>query len=237
MTLVEKNGSLGGLLYYADDNVHKIDLKNFKELLVREVGKRNIKVMLNTEASPEFIKTFNADAVILAIGASPCVSPIPGIKQAMNVLQVYGKGSQIGKKVIIVGGGLAGCETGLYLADKGHEITIVEMQDRLAPESFGLELTATVRQIERRQNIKVKTGWRCTEISAGSVKVKNAAGAQETIQGDTVVYSLGMKARQAEVESLRTAAGKMVFEVGDCVRGAKIFEAISEGFMAAMKVI
>ena len=183
------------LLYYADDNVHKIDLKNFKELLVREVGRRNIKVMLNTEASPEFIKTFNPDAVILAVGASPCVSPIPGIKQAMNVLQVYGKGSQIGKKVIIVGGGLLP----VVRPDCTWRIRatrLLSSKCRIGWRgAWSLELTATVRQIERRQNIKVKTGWRCTEISAGSVKVKNAAGAQEKIQGDTVVYSLGMKAR------------------------------------------
>ena len=134
--------------------------------------------------------------------------------------------------------GLAGCETGLHLADQGHQVTIVEMQDRLAPESFGLELTATIRQIQQRTNIIVKTGWQCIEMSERSAKLKNAAGSEEVLTGETVVYSLGMSARKNEVESLRAAAGPAtVWEAGDCVRGAKIFEAVSEGFIAAMKIV
>ena len=238
VTLVEKNGLLGGILDYADDNVHKVDLKNFKELLVREVSKRNIETRLDSAATPTFIKAFKADAVILAIGAAACAPPIAGIEKAIPVLDVYRKGSKIGQKIIMIGGGLAGCETSLYLADQEHQVIIVEMQNRLAPESFGLELTATIRQIEQRPQIMVKTGWRCTEISTASARVKNAAGLEEIIKGDSVIYSLGMIARRAEVESLRAAAGPAaVFEVGDCVRGAKVYEAISEGFMAAMRII
>ena len=238
VTLVEKNDSLGGILYFTDEDEHKIDLKNFKDLLILEIGKRKIKVMLNTTATPEFIKNFNADAVILAIGAVPTILPIPGIEKAISALDAYKKGTQIGENVIMVGGGLAGCETGIYLADKGHNVTIVEMQKRLAPESFGLALTATVRQIEKRKNMTVKTGCRCVEITATSVKVKNVHGAEESIKGDTVVYSLGMSAKRPEVEKLREAAGKaVVFEAGDCVRGAKVFEAGTEGFMAAMQIL
>jgi NADPH-dependent 2,4-dienoyl-CoA reductase/sulfur reductase-like enzyme len=238
VTLVEKSGSLGGILYFTDKDEHKTDLRNFKELLIREIGKRKINVLLNTEATPEFIKKFNADAVILAIGAMPTVLPIPGIEKAISALDVYKKGSKIGKNVIMVGGGLAGCETGIYLADKGHNVTIVEMQKRLAPESFGLALTADVRQIEKRKNMMVKTGCRCVEISATSVKVKNVAGAEESLKGDTVVYSLGMSAKRPEVEKLRQAAGKAaVFEAGDCIRGAKVFDAGTEGFMAAMNIL
>jgi NADH dehydrogenase FAD-containing subunit len=126
----------------------------------------------------------------------------------------------------------------LNLADKGHEVTIVEMQSRLVPEAGGNALAATIDQIEKRGSIVVKTGAKCVEIAPRSVKVENASGGVEVIEGDTIVYSLGMNARRAETELLRAAAGKAtVFEVGDCVRGAKVFEAISEGFMAAMKVI
>jgi len=237
VTLVEKGGSLGGILDIIGIDAHKVDLNNFKELLIREIGKRDIKVMLNTAATSEFVKKFNADAVILAVGAAPNVPLIQGIEKAIHALDIY-KTKTIGKRVIIVGGGLAGCETGLYLADRGHEVTIVEMQNRLAPEEFGLALTATIRQIERRRNMTGRAGCLCTEILRGSIRIKNSAGNEEVIEGDTIIYSLGMNARKAEVESLRGAVGKAaVFEAGDCVRGAKVYEAVNEGFMAAMKVI
>jgi pyruvate/2-oxoglutarate dehydrogenase complex dihydrolipoamide dehydrogenase (E3) component len=238
VTLVEKDSSLGGVLHFTDNDVHKVDLKNFKDLLVREVGRRKIKVQLNTEATPEFVTKFKPDAVILAIGASPALPPIPGIGTAVHALEVYKSGSKVGKKVVMVGGGLSGCETALNLAAKGHEVTIVEMLERLAPEATGTVLTATMHEIEKRKNIVVKTGMKCVEITPQTVKVEDAAGKVEVIQGDTIVHSLGMNARRAETERLRAAAGKAtVFEAGDCVRGAKVFEAISEGCMAAMKVI
>jgi 2,4-dienoyl-CoA reductase-like NADH-dependent reductase (Old Yellow Enzyme family)/thioredoxin reductase len=238
VTLVEKGSSLGGILYFTNTDVHKVDLKNFKDLLVREMGKRKIKVMLNTAATPEFIEQFKPDAVILAIGALASTPAIPGLNTAIQALEAYKNESKIGKKVVMVGGGLAGCETALHLADKGHQVTIVEMLERLASTETGFALTATIRQIEKRKNITARTGLKCVEITPNSVKVADAVGKTEVIKGDTVVYSLGMSAKKAEVETLRAAAGKAtVFEAGDCVRGAKVYEATFEGFMAAMKIV
>ena len=240
VTLMEKNSSLGGTLHFTDTDVHKVDLHNFKDLLVREIGRRDIEVIFNTEATPELLLLIEhkPDAVILAIGAGPASPPIPGLEAAMPVLEAYKNPFALGKKIIVIGGGLAGCETALNLADTGHEVTIVEMQDRLASEAHGMALTATIRQIEKRKNITAKTNMTCIECGEKTVKVKDASGAVEVFHGDTIIHSLGVKARRGEVEALKAAAGNaMVFEVGDCVRGAKVFEATQEGHIAAMKIV
>jgi 2,4-dienoyl-CoA reductase-like NADH-dependent reductase (Old Yellow Enzyme family)/NADPH-dependent 2,4-dienoyl-CoA reductase/sulfur reductase-like enzyme len=237
VTLVEKDSSLGGVLHFTDTDTLKVDLKNFKDLLVREVGRRKIDIRLNTEAIPELISKFKPDVVILAIGASPAKPAVPGINTVLNSLDVYKPTCKVGKKVIMVGGGLAGCETALQLADKGHQVIIVEMLDQLASEVGNMALAAILDQVTRRKNITVRTGAKCVEIQPDGVKIETASGEKETIPGDTVVCSLGMSAKRNEVENLRTAAGQAaIFEVGDCVRGAKVFEAVSEGFMAAMKI-
>jgi 2,4-dienoyl-CoA reductase-like NADH-dependent reductase (Old Yellow Enzyme family)/thioredoxin reductase len=237
VTLVEKGSSLGGILYFTDTDAFKTDLKNFKDLLMREVGRRKIDVRLKTAATPDFISKYKADAVILAIGAAPAKPKIPGIDKALSALDVYKKDAKIGKKVVMVGGGLAGCETALHLADKGHEVTIVEMLNKLASEVGNMALAAIMDQVTQRKIITVRTEAKCIEITPHGIKIENAAKKTEVIPGDTVVCSLGMSAKRAEVEKLRAAAGKAaVFEVGDCVRGAKVFEAVSEGFMAAMKI-
>jgi NADPH-dependent 2,4-dienoyl-CoA reductase/sulfur reductase-like enzyme len=238
VTLVEKDSSLGGILHFTDMDVHKVDLKNFKDLLVWEVGRRKIEVLLNTEVTPEFITKFKPDALILAIGASPCTPDILGLEIAMPVLDIYKKDAKIGKNVVMVGGGLAGCESALHLAETGHNITIVEMLSTLASEIAGMPYDALIDQIKKRKNITVKTSTRCIEINPHSVKVESSSGNVEVIEGDTIVYSLGMNAKRVEIEKLRAAAGKAtIFEVGDCVRGAKVFEATNEGFMAAMKIM
>ncbi len=237
VTLVEKDSSLGGVLQYTDADLHKVDLRNFKDLLAREVRRRKIRVLLSTEATPEFLAKSKPDAVVLAIGASPAAASIPGIEAAMHVLQVYKAYGKVGKKVVMLGGGQRACETALHLADKGHDVTIIEESERLAPEASRMPLTATIRQVEKRNNIAAKTGAKCLEITPEGVKIERA-GKAEIITGDTIVYSFGMRAKRAEVERLRAAAGRAtIFEVGDCVRGATVFEAVNEGFLAAMRIL
>jgi 2,4-dienoyl-CoA reductase-like NADH-dependent reductase (Old Yellow Enzyme family)/thioredoxin reductase len=237
VTLVEKENSLGGTLRFTDTDVHKVDLKNFKDLLVREVGRRKIEVLTGTEVTPAFIAKFKPDVLILAIGALPCTPNVLGLNTAMPVLDIYKNNAKIGKNVVMVGGGLAGCESALHLADTGHNIIIVEMLSTLASEIAGMPYDALTDQIKKRKNIIVKTGAKCIEITPHSVKVESSSGNVEVVKGDTVVYSLGMNAKRVDVEKMRAAASKAtIFEVGDCIRGAKVFEATNEGFMAAMKI-
>lgn len=238
VTLVEKDESLGGVLQFTDNDIIKIDLKNFKNLLVREVERRDVKVLLNTEVTPEFIAGFSPDAMVLAIGASPCTPAVPGLDTALHVLDAYKSGARIGQKVIMVGGGLSGCETAIDLADKGHEVVIVEMLDSLAIEISDMPLDALMDNLGKRKNITARTGVKCTKITASGVEIETAPAQAEFIESDTVIYSLGMEAKREETERLRAAAGgATVFEVGDCIRGAKVYEAVSEGFMAAMKIV
>ena len=89
VTIVEKSDKLGGLLWFTDVDIDKPDLRNFKNMLVNEVSLREIKVLLNTEASPEFIRSFGADAVIMATGSVPVCPPIPGIENAIQALDMY----------------------------------------------------------------------------------------------------------------------------------------------------
>ncbi len=237
VTLVEKDNSLGGILNFTNTDAFKVDLKNFKDLLVREVGKRKISVMLKTAVTPEFITKFKPDVLILAVGAAPVKPGIPGFEKAIPVLDVYKPGFKAGKKVVMVGGGLAGCETAIDLAEKGSQVTIVEMLNEIAPEAGGMALASLMDNIKKRKNITVRTGAKCVEITPTGVKIECSANPEE-IKGDMIVVSLGMKAKRDEVEKLKAAAGKAtVSEIGDCVRGAKVYEAVSEGFMAAMKIL
>ena len=238
VTLAEKGSSLGGILNFTDNDPIKADLRNFKDLLIREVGRRDIKVLLNSETSPRFIEQFKPDALILAIGASPCKPQIQGIDTAIHALEAYKEGINLGHTVIMVGGGLAGCETAICLADRGHEVILIELLDRLASETKAMQCDAIIDQVSKRKNIKARTGLKCVEIAPAFVKVQDSSGKIEVIPGDAVVYSLGMNAKRPEAESLRAAAGKAdVYEAGDCLSAAHVYEAITEGFAAAMKII
>jgi pyruvate/2-oxoglutarate dehydrogenase complex dihydrolipoamide dehydrogenase (E3) component len=140
-----------------------------------------------------------------------------------------------GKNVLIVGGGLVGCEFGLHLAKTGHQITIIEVLDKLAIEAFGMYREALTREMDKC-GIVGYTETNCLEITENSVRVAVKDGAERVFETDTVIYALGMAPNNTEELSL--AAGKIpVFTVGDCVRPAKVDSAVREGYLAAMEII
>jgi 2,4-dienoyl-CoA reductase-like NADH-dependent reductase (Old Yellow Enzyme family)/thioredoxin reductase len=235
VVLAEKSGNLGGILNFTDIDVDKVDLRDFKDLLVREVNRLKVDVRLNTEITPDYIKEMKPEAIILALGSSKLVPGIPGIENALHALDVYDNSRKIGERVVMVGGGLVGCETGVHLAKTGHKVTVIEMLDSLASESFGMYREALMAEMEKRDVIG-KTKMRCVEITSGGIEVEIGEGKREFIEADTVVYALGMKA--SNTAGLIAAAGGIpVFEVGDCVRAATVAEATEEGFLAAMKIL
>jgi 2,4-dienoyl-CoA reductase-like NADH-dependent reductase (Old Yellow Enzyme family)/thioredoxin reductase len=236
VTLVEKTDSLGGLLKFTDVDEYKGDLKEWKDVLIRRVGKRDINVMLGKEFTPEDVADFGADAVILALGSSPIEAPIPGIENAMRALEMYDNMDKVGKKVVMVGGGLVGSEAGLHLAKNGHDVTIVEMLGKVAPDSYPMHRVAMVHEMDSM--LAYKTDLKVTAVEKNGVKAVDSEGKEEFIPADTVVYALGMQANRKETEALHSVAGDTpVYEIGDCVRAAKVYEAIKEGYLAAMSIL
>ena len=235
VTLVEKTDKLGGLLFFTDIDNYKGDLRAFKNVLIRRIEERDIKVILNTEVTKETIAKHKADAVILAIGSSPIVPPIKGIENAVHALDVYRGKSEIGQKVIIIGGGLVGCETGLHLAKEGKDVTVIEMGESVAPDSYPMHRIALVNELDQLVTTKVKT--KCVEILPAAVKAIDELGNEVLFEADSIVFALGMKANDTEKDALLgELSNSKVFVIGDCVRAAKVYEAVREGFTAAMSI-
>ncbi|MEI3339434.1 MAG: FAD-dependent oxidoreductase [Eubacterium sp.] len=233
VTIVEKTDKLGGLLYFTDVDIDKPDLRNFKNMMIREVERRDIEVKYGTEATPEFVKEFGADAVILATGSVPSCPPIKGIEHAHQAMEVYDKTIEPGKKVVMIGGGLVGCETGLFLQKTGHEVTVIEMLDRIANESFGMYREALVWEMEKC-GVASMAKTKCLEIEADGVTIENADGVQK-IPADTVIYALGMKS--VCPPELKEAAGDAeVYVIGDAIKPGKVDQATRSAYLAAVEI-
>lgn len=236
VTLLEQEGALGGLLKFTDADADKEDLRNFKDLLIYEVHLRhnNIKVCLNTRATAERIGREQPDGVILAVGSSPKRIPIPGIEHAIHALEAYRMEESVGKDVVIIGGGLVGCETGVHLAGAGRRVTIVDPLIRLAHESCGRYRNSLMAEMERR-GIRGVVRSKCVEIRPEGVTIEHEDGEREDIPADTVVYALGMVSNPTE--ELEHSLSVPVYKIGDCVRPAKVAEAIKEGFFTAVSIV
>lgn len=233
VTLVEKSSILGGLLNFTDIDIDKPDLRNFKNMMIAEVERRNIEVRLNTEATPEFVREFGADAVIIATGSVPSCPPIKGIENAHQAMAVYDKTIEPGKKVIMIGGGLVGCETGLFLQKTGHEVTVVEMLDRVANESFGMYREALVWEMDKC-GMKYYEKTKCLEIEKDGVTIENEDGIQK-LEADTVIFALGMKS--VTYDELKEAAkDAKVYVVGDAIKPGKVDQATRSAYLAAVEI-
>ena len=136
--LVEKNSRLGGMLHVATREIpFKQDLKRYMEYLIRMVEQKSILVMLNTEATPELIEKIAPDTVICAVGAEPVIPNIPGLdrKEVIKVTDLDRPDLSFGDKIVVIGGGLLGCEEALSLAMEGKDATVLEMMDDVAKDS------------------------------------------------------------------------------------------------------
>jgi len=238
VTLYEKENYLGGLLKFSDSDAYKGDLKEFKELLIRRLGKRKINVVMGSELTPEDLAATKADAVILATGSTPVEPPIAGLENAVRAVDIYDGLEGVGQNVVMIGGGLVGSEAALHLAKNGRKVTIIEMLDKVAPDCYPFHRMALVHEMDKM--VAYRTGLRVISAARDGVKAVDAEGKEEFIPADTVVYALGMRSKRKETEELRNAAAARnipVYEIGDCVKPAKVYEAVRDGYLAAMSIL
>lgn len=234
VVLAESEHRLGGMLNFTETDVSKQDLRDFKNLLIRLTERCGAQILLNTVADATLIRKLQPDAVILAVGSRPAVPSIPGIDKIQHAVDVY-KGYPMGKRVIVVGGGLVGCETGLHLAKTGHMVTVIEKLPRIANDSFGMYREALTMEMES-EGIKVLTEMRCQKITPGSVRIVDKDGNESVLKGDTVIYALGMSPNSTEeIDSI--TQNIRVYKVGDCARPGKVESAVRSGFLAALEIM
>ncbi len=238
VVLFEKTDKLGGQLIHSDFAAFKWPLRNFKDYMIRQVEKSNIEVSLTCEASPELIRENAFDVVIVACGAVPKRLDIPGAWEEHTWLpiDVYGKEEQLGHKVVVVGGGDIGTETALYLAECGHDVTVLTRQSRIAPDAT---CTHYREMFEERwsQNDKFHfiTEVQTKEIKGNSVLYVDVQGEEHTEKADSVVLASGRIGLVDEALQFTDAANEFYF-IGDCKRPGSVQTCMRSAFATASRI-
>ncbi len=231
--LCEKEDKLGGLLWFADHDLHKGDLRRFRDSLITRVYRRGVDVRLNTEVDSAYIAGMDPDAVICCVGSEALVPPIEGIENAHHALFAYSNPEELGRKIVMIGGGPAGCEEALHLAECGKDVHVVEMRPVLAQEAFLSHRIALKMKMEGKVASTVNA--KCTRITPEGVYIETPDG-EKFIEADTVLYAAGMRSKTELAESMSGECSNFVL-AGDCRRARTVEEAVYEGFNAAMDLI
>jgi 2,4-dienoyl-CoA reductase-like NADH-dependent reductase (Old Yellow Enzyme family)/thioredoxin reductase len=234
--LCEKTNSLGGAIRYAEYVPFHADMERFRKHLEYMVKKSATVVMLNTEVTPEFVAIENPDVVIAAVGATPIVPNIPGIKNKKVLMaeNIYKPNAVIGNKAVILGGGLVGTEEGINLAMQGKDVTVVEMLGEIARDANWIHRIALLQEVEKyARNLKVVTGTKGKAVTEEGLVCEGPDGKEVLYHADTVICAVGYKALTSVVEKLRGTAPEF-YNIGDCVKPRKVFDAIRTGYDTAM---
>jgi len=234
VTLFERDAKLGGQLNIAALPPFKGDIFPWIDYLANQVEKAGVEVKLNKDATTEIITEENPDAVVIATGGTPAIPDISGIDKS-NVIaaqDVLAGRATVGQNVVIIGGGMVGCETGHYLAEQGKAVTIIEILKRMANDMFPMKRRRLMDGL-RSKNVNLLTSATCEEIREDSVGVITAEGKKETIPADTVIVAVGYKANAHLYKALEDKVPE-IYCMGDSSEPRRILEAISEGYQTGL---
>ena len=228
VTLYEKSGSLGGVFVAAAAPSFKEKDRELLAWYERELAKYPIEVKLNTEVSD--IAALGADEVVVATGATPLKLRLPGFEKGIEAIDYLTGKQDVGENVVVVGGGLTGCEIAYELYLKGKKPTIIEMkEDLIAVTGVCLANSSYLRDFFETNKVPVHLGTSLKAITDTGVTVE-ADGKQFDIAADSVILSIGYRSAPVAPKA------KNVHIVGDANEVGNLRSAIWRAWDIGMKL-
>ena len=246
VTLFEKSSVLGGNLIPAAAVSFKEEINRFREYQINEIERLKVKCKLGTELSSKDILGMKPDTVVLATGSVPIYPEIAGTKthakKVFMATDVLFGNTKIEKRVAVFGGGMLGCETAAWLAERGHEVTLISalsvefgLGKGLASDMGGLARMWMLLVKWPTYGIKVVALSQPIEITADGLVVINEKFQYRTILADSIVFSLGAKANDGLLSELQDRVSEL-HVIGDCRKPRRIVNAVREGAVCAQSI-
>jgi 2,4-dienoyl-CoA reductase-like NADH-dependent reductase (Old Yellow Enzyme family)/thioredoxin reductase len=233
--LCEKTGRLGGTLRCEEKVPFKKKLDDYINYQIREIERAGVDVRLNTEVTKELAEKIAPDVIIAALGARPIKPGIPGIdgENVLSAEDAYIQPEKVGQKAVILGGGLVGLELGIYLAQMGKQVDIIEMMGALNDGGNFLHMIGLEAEIKKNA-IGIHLNTKAVEINAQGVIGEDKDG-QKLFEADTVIYAVGQRPLSEEAYALRECAPEF-HVIGDCQVPKNIMSATSAAFTIARDI-
>lgn len=232
--LYEKGHKLGGKMNIASIPQFKAEIKELASFLISQVKDLGIHIKVGEEVDERVIDKIEPDLVILATGSLPIKPDVTGVQNNFLTAEEILTGAPFGRNVFIIGGGMVGCETAEFLADKGAKVTVVEKLDHIATDMGLLTKTLLVKRMKQK-GIKIFTKKTVIEINPGGL-ILGEDGHNESIDHvDTIVLAMGYKS-DIHMPKIIEEKGIPFYRIGDCLEPRNMMEAIHEGFLQAYKL-
>ncbi|WP_149094325.1 FAD-dependent oxidoreductase [Paenibacillus terrae] len=234
--LCEKSDEVGGILRGEQAIPFKYEMYELGVTLGKLAKDAGVEIRLNTPVTKEYAEKENVDALIIAVGSVPLVPPIPGLNgdNVVIVNNYFLEKDKVSDSVVVLGGGLAGCEAAIHFAQEGKTVHLVEMRAELAPDANIRHRPIMLKEIEKN-NIQVHLGFKGLCVTKEGVVCADSNGEEHLVPGTSVICALGQRARRSVVDELIDCA-PYVSQIGDCVKASTITTAIYQGYHAALDI-
>lgn len=234
--LCEMSDDVGGILRGEQALPFKYEMYELGVTLGKLAKDAGVEIRLNTTVTKEYVENENVDALIIAVGSAAIVPPIPGLngEHVVVVNDYYLEQGKVTDSVVVLGGGLAGSEAAIHLAQEGKTVHLVEMRTELAPDANIRHRPIMLKEIDKL-NIQVHLGYKGLCVTPEGVVCLNPDGEEQLIPGTSVICALGQRARRNVVDELVDCA-PYVAQIGDCVKASTITTAIYQGYHAALDI-
>jgi 2,4-dienoyl-CoA reductase-like NADH-dependent reductase (Old Yellow Enzyme family)/thioredoxin reductase len=234
--LCEKESELGGILNSEQAIPFKYEMYELGQSYTRQMAQKGVEVRLNTPVDEAVVEREGVDALIVAVGSEPILPPIPGIDgdRVIVVNDYYRNSERVGRRIVVLGGGLSGCECALHLKKEGRDVSLVEMRGELAVDANIRNRPILLEELKAHE-VKVFTGVRGIAVTDAEMLCEDGEGHEVLLEADTIICAVGQRSRTAAADSLRDAA-PWVRVIGDCVRPATITTAVYEAYHAALDI-
>lgn len=237
VTLFEKEQELGGMLKRTLSPSFRSDMARYLEYLKYTVqSDPGIRLQLGTTASPELLYPLHPDAVILATGSLSRERQIPGWDrpQVHEVSTLSLLPEEEGSHVIVVGGGVSGCEAALHLAEEGRKVTVLESGSAPMPAYSRLPRIALLDRLNQMK-VEVRTECNVNEITEDGVRYVSRTMKNHTLASDFVVLANGRDPDPGTAARYLGIAPTVV-TIGAAKNAGSLLDCVHDGYFAGRNI-
>ncbi len=228
VTIYEKTDKLGGVFIPASAPSFKEKDKWLLNWYKRQIEKLKINVKFNTEIKD--LTSLDADEVIIATGSTPKHLPLKNADKTIEAID-YLNGQEVGNKVVVIGGGLTGCEIAYDLYLKGKKPTIIEAKnDLIAVKGVCLANSSYLRDFFKTNKVPVYLEAKVKSIDDKSVTIILKDKTEKIIKTDSVITSIGYNPAPIAKES------KNIHVIGDAKKIGNLKTVVWNAWEVALKI-
>ncbi|WNS41387.1 FAD-dependent oxidoreductase [Paenibacillus sp. MMS20-IR301] len=233
--LFEAREVLGGSVELGSRPPLKEKLNWFIDSMEHQLEQLHVDVRLSARPTAQELQALDPYAVFVAAGAAPVVPAIPGVtgENVCTVIDVLSGAAVIrDKRAVIIGSGMTGLETAEYLAARGNQVTVVEMQPRIGPDAYLPNLIDIVTRL-KKDGVQLLAAMKLVEVKDNAIVLEHTAtGEISVLETDAVVLSIGVRSERGLADELKRVMPQVKL-LGDAAKPGRIGQAIQSGFETA----